>query len=171
MNNETLTSVEKGDIGERLLTTWFRENDIPFFPIKQSRETFTHFFARTGKRPDFFVLLHSLATIAVDAKNCKLSHGYFTLNKKEVLSALTFEITTRMPYWFAFLLREHDMTTWYWISALKAIEHGDMRINGYTGEKFLAVKLCDFVPMRSRADFWQLCTTHMQQPPQLAPVL
>lgn len=165
------TALEKGNIGEGCLTTWFRENDIPFFPIKQSPETFAHFFARTGKRPDFFVLIPSLGTIAVDAKNCALSNGYFTIGKKEILDALSFEMSTRTAFWFAFLHIQTTMATWYWISTLKGIQAGATRINRFTGEEFLAISLSDFVPMRTRQDFGQLFADRLHSPPRLTLVV
>lgn len=158
---------EKGSIGEESLITWFQENGVVFFPIKQSPESFTHIFAKTGKRPDFFVLLQSLATIAVDAKNCALSNGFFTLSRKELQDALAFELNTRIAFWFSFMHIQNNQLTWYWTSALNALSTGHTRINSHTGEEFLAISLRDFVPIRTRQDFGQLLTQEHQPAPRI----
>ncbi|MEW6427997.1 MAG: hypothetical protein AB1568_08195 [Thermodesulfobacteriota bacterium] len=162
------TTLDKGSIGEEILTTWFHENNIPFFPIRQSPETFAHFFINTGKRPDFFVLLQSLGTIAVDAKNCALSQGYFTITKQELMKALSFEMVTRIPLWFAFLNIQHNFASWYWISTMKAMEGGITRVNRHTGEEFFAIHLSNFIGISSSADFGQLYTCQLQSAPVIS---
>lgn len=152
----TISIVEKGNIGEQSLITWFHENSIPFLAIDQSPGTFAHFFAKNGKRPDFLILLHSLGLIAVDAKNCMLSNGYFTINEKEITDALYFQLVYRIAFWFAFLHIQHNIPTWYWINAVKAAGTGIKRQNSKTGQAFRAISLGDFVPIRNKHDLGEL---------------
>jgi len=158
---------EKGNIGEESLITWFHENSIPFLAIDQSLGTFAHFFAKNGKRPDFLILLHSLGLIAVDAKNCALSNGYFTLTEQEIMDALSFQLIYRIAFWFAFLHIQHNIPTWYWINSVKAAGTGMKRQNGKTGQAFRAISLGDFVPIRTRRDLGELWVDQVTWKPKI----
>jgi len=155
-NYNSNRSADKGHAGEERLSTWFYENGITYLPLKQTADSFTHRFADSAKRPDFFVLLESLGMLAVDAKNCTLSNGYFTLMLDEVKKAIAFEMFTRLPFWFLFLHESGGVTSWCWISSTSALESGVVRTNHKTNSKFLAISLQDFVRVQTYADMGKL---------------
>lgn len=161
-------NIVKGSLGEQSLITWFHANSIPFLSINQSPDTFAHFFARNGKRPDFLVLFHSLGLLAVDAKNCRLSHGYFTISEKEIIDALTFQMIYRIAFWFVFLHEHSDMVTWYWISSIKALSFGLRRQNNTTGETFRAISLGEFIAINNRQDLGKLWIDQMKFQPRIS---
>jgi len=162
MYTENTTIIEKGNEGEERLNKWFQENGLTYFQIKQDVQSFMHTFAKVMKRPDFFLLLEDVSMIAVDAKNYKLSCGYFTLNKGELHRALSYEIITKMPFWFAYLHQTETGTKWYWMSALKALEVGTVRTNSRTNEEFLALSLSDFISIQHQEDIGKLYTQRSQ---------
>jgi len=168
--NYDQTIVDKGKVGEIKLTSWFQRNNMSFFPINQSPETFAHLFSKNIKRPDFFVLLESLGMIAVDAKNYSLSGGCFTLSKMEIKHAMAFEMFTRMSFWFAYLhIHNNGSIVWYWINVFRALDAGVSRVNGETEEEFLAIKKCDFLPIASQHDLGLLFSqpSHLHSVPKI----
>jgi len=151
--------VEKGNVGEEKIVTWFMENGINFFQLKQSLETFAPLFSKGIKRPDFVVIIESIGLIAVDAKNCKMSGGCFTISEDEVQKAIAFEMVTRMAFWFAYLHETPEGATWYWISALNILGVGTRRINSTTNQDFFAINLSEFTAMREHGDIGKLLYT------------
>jgi hypothetical protein len=150
---------EKGDKGEEALNRWLDDNGLSYLYIDQSEDTFASLFRTKLKRPDFLVLLESIGMIAVDAKNYTLSGGVYTLNmEQEFQKALTFERLFRIPLWYAYLHVEDTQEVWYWISALKALEVGDVRVNNQKKEQFLAIKLEHFEKIETGHDLGKLYT-------------
>lgn len=149
----------KGDKGEEALNRWLDGNGLSYLYIDQSEDTFASLFRTKLKRPDFLVLLESIGMIAVDAKNYTLSGGVYTLNMEhEFQKALTFERLFRIPLWYAYLHVEETQDVWYWISALKALEVGDVRVNNQKKEQFLAIKLEHFEKIETGYDLGKLYT-------------
>jgi hypothetical protein len=171
MQNNNSKIIDKGNVGESRLNSWFQENGLTYFQIKQDVESFMHTFAKVMKRPDFFLLLEGLGMIAVDAKNYRLSMGYFTLNKEELHRALSYEIITKMPFWFAYMQQTENGMTWYWLSAMKALEVGQTRLNGKTGAEFLAISINDFIAIRQHDDIGKLYTNRSRIKATIVPVL
>lgn len=161
MNNSKVVPIaERGKRGEEALSLWLQENNLAFLAIDQRIDSFAHAFNEKAKRPDFLLFLESASTLAVDAKNCAMSDYRFTLNKNEVWRALAFEQYSRLPFWFAFLHEKDNRYTWYWISALQAINKGIRRSNFRTNETFLSIPVKHFVPIRDRHDIGKLLTLH-----------
>nr|MBF0221412.1 hypothetical protein [Desulfobulbaceae bacterium] len=170
MCQENTEIMIRGNEGEDRLNSWFQENGLTYFPVKQDIKSFLHTFAKTMKRPDFFLLLEGISMIAVDAKNYSLSCGYFTLNKDELYRALSYEIITKMPFWFAYLHQHEGGSTWYWISALKALDAGVTRLNSQTKEEFLAISLNDFISVRNHEDISKLYTNRCRLNAKIVPI-
>ncbi len=166
----TTKIIQKGIDGEDRLNKWLQENGLTYFQIKQDIQSFMHTFAQIMKRPDFFVLVEGLSMLAVDAKNYRLSNGYFSLNKEELGRALSFEIITKMPFWFAYLHQSEEGSTWYWISALKALDVGTTRVNGTTGEEFLVISVSDFIAIRNQEDICKLYTQRSKLNAKIVPI-
>ncbi len=155
----------KGNAGEKALEEWLKREGFFYLALSQEKEHFARLFQNNLKRPDFLVLLDSVGMIAVDAKNRKLySEGTYTLPyEKEFRRTLTFERVFRLPVWYAYQGKAEG--TWFWISALKAIEVGKMLTKDE--EQFLAIKLEHFEKIESNADFGKL---YMQRMPGLSKV-
>ncbi len=147
----------KGQRGEEALNEWLQIEGLPYLHVGQSPDTFSTLFPDVVKRPDFLILLQSLGMIAVDAKNYQFSGGVFTLNlDQEFRKMITFERLFRIPVWFAYM---HERgKKWYWISGLKAVEVGEVRVKNKTNEKFLALHLADFAEISSSKDLGKLYT-------------
>ncbi|HAW52812.1 MAG TPA: hypothetical protein DCX54_10880 [Flavobacteriales bacterium] len=149
-------SIEKGSVGEERLTTWFQRNRLGFIPVSQSPLTFPSIFTGRIKRPDFLVILESMGMLAVDAKNYACSNECFTLNLEELRRALAFEWYTRLPFWFAYLQEEEQGEVWYWISAMRALNSGEVRVNGRTGDQFGVIPKRLFVQIEKIGDLGHL---------------
>jgi hypothetical protein len=150
--------IRRGEDGEQAMAEWLDNVGLGYLYVAQSPERFAGLFGDDVKRPDFLVLIDSLGLIAVDVKNYTTKGGEYTLKfEKEVKKVIAFERIFRIPVWYAYLSKG-DKRTWHWISALKAIEVGEMRSRRDNGEKFLAIKMKDFVEIRENADLGKLYT-------------
>jgi hypothetical protein len=151
---------EKGLVGEQALNDWLRKAGLSYLYVNQAPETFANLFHGNLKRPDFLVLLESIGLIAVDAKNRKCDNGEYTLQlESELRRVLTFERLFRIPVWYAYLgEQDHGSSTWYWISALKALEVGVVRRRRDSGEEFIVIKQKDFERIERNEDLGKLYT-------------
>lgn len=148
----------KGIEGEKALKQWLDANGLAYLYIDQSTDTFASLFNNSLKRPDFLILLESIGILAVDAKNYQASGGVYTLSlESEFQKALTFERVFRLPLWYAYKGNEGD-NSWFWISALKAIEVGEIRVNSSNGNQFLAIKIEHFEKISTNNDLGKLYT-------------
>lgn len=148
---------KKGHEGEKALNAWFKQHKLAYVGICQNKNSFATLFHGTAKRPDFLLLLPSLGMIAIDAKNYTPSRGELTLSLEEELKkALTFERLFRLPLWYAYCDKANLGQNWYWISALKALEVGEVR-DGSNGQ-FLAIKMEHFETIASPKDLAKLYT-------------
>jgi hypothetical protein len=164
-----LAKNEQGKIAEKALNDWLSNAGISYIAICQSPETFAKLFAESVKRPDFLVLLESVGLLAVDAKNYTYSGGVYTLElEAELRKSLTFERLFRLPLWYAYYDLTDDVISWYWISALKAVEVGEVRTNSANGMKFLAIKREHFAHMTEPSDFSKLYTHRLPGAANLA---
>ncbi|PPT64308.1 hypothetical protein [Xanthomonas arboricola] len=155
---------EKGDIGETDLCKWLGDSGLSYVAVCQARESFAPLFTGEIKRPDFMVLLDSIGLIAVDAKNFDLKEWdgspCFTLSlQKELLKAVAFERMFRIPLWYAYRGEDNDNVSWYWISALKAVEVGIKR-DGRHGD-FLTISLEHFAHVVNPDDMAKLYTQRL----------
>lgn len=159
----------KGDAGESALNAWFAEKKLSCVAICQSKETFSSLFSPHVKRPDFLVLLESLGLIAVDAKNYKLSAGVFTLElESELRRSVAFERLFRISVWYAYFDESAPGKSWYWISALKAIEVGEVRHNKSRAVDFLAIKRQHFEHLTEASDLAKLYTHRLPSTSSIA---
>lgn len=153
--------IQRGEDGEQAMAEWLDTAGLGYLYVAQSPERFAGLFGDEVKRPDFLVLIDSLGLIAVDVKNYTAKNGEYTLKyEKEVKKVIAFERIFRIPVWYAYLSKENKQT-WHWISALKAIEVGVMKSRHDNGEKFLSIKMKEFVEIRANADLGKLYTQRM----------
>jgi len=153
------TILEQGTIGETALNKWLQEQNLSYVAICQAKETFSPLFAGDVKRPDFLLLFESVGLIAIDAKNCTLSGGVYTLEfEAELKRSIAFERLFRIPLWYAYYDEVDGKTSWYWISALKAVEVGEVRKTKETKKGFLAIKREHFEHISSATDLAKLYT-------------
>ena len=157
----------KGIEGELAFKNWLDESGLSYLYIDQSTDTFASLFKQSVKRPDFLVLLESIGMLAVDVKNYSLSGGVFTLGMTdEFQKALTFERLFRIPLWYVY--KQGD--TWYWISALKAIEVGKIRKNSKTNKDFLAISIEHFEKINKGDDLGLLYTHRLPKVKEITSV-
>ena len=152
--------VAKGLDGEMNLRVWLNAQGLAHVSICQNPESFATLFSSHVKRPDFLLLLESIGLIAIDVKNQTLSKrpvGYTLTLDAEVRRAVAFERLFKIPLWYAYPCEENDQTVWYWISALKALEVGDRRVNANKVE-FLSIALEHYERLVTNADLGKLYT-------------
>ena len=154
--------IAQGAHGESALNAWLQKWQLSYVAICQSPGTFSTLFPQHVKRPDFLLLIPSLGTIAVDAKNYTLSGGVYTLTlETELRRSVAFERLFRMPLWYAYMDHEADGERWFWISALQAVEVGTVRKNSHSGDAFLSIPLSEFVQVETSADLAKLYSQHL----------
>ncbi|MFP5390296.1 MAG: hypothetical protein ACLGI6_01950 [Gammaproteobacteria bacterium] len=141
------------------MNDWFQSIGISYLYINQSPDMFAKLFKGDLKRPDFLVLLEAVGMIAVDAKNYKAYNGTYSLSfEKELRRVLAFERIFRIPVWYAYLGEESGgPQVWYWISALKALEVGEVK-KSKTGEEFLSLKHIHFEQIVTGEELGKLYT-------------
>ncbi|MFC1672530.1 hypothetical protein ACFL12_00100 [Pseudomonadota bacterium] len=151
--------IKKGAAGEAALNKWLKAQQLSYVAVCQSKKTFSPLFSDEVKRPDFLILFESIGLIAVDVKNYKFSRGKYTLKLEDELKrSLAFERLFRIPLWYAYCDDSEDQMSWYWISALKAVEVGEVRTNGKTDEQFLAIDRSEFEHITDASDLAKLYT-------------
>lgn len=85
------------------------------------------------------------------------SGDVFTLEyEAELRQSITFERLFRIPVWYAYCDEKYFGQKWYWISALKAFEVGDLRENSNTKKSFLAIRKEHFEHIGCADDFAKL---------------
>lgn len=137
--------VDRGQIGEEAFNRWLSRSGMSYVSLCQAPERFAPLFSENVKRPDFLVLFESVGLLAVDVKNYSSSRGAFTLElEAELRRSLAFERLFRLPLWYAYYEKVDAAESWYWISALKAVEVGEVRERKRDGMKFLAIRKEEF---------------------------
>lgn len=151
--------LQKGQEAEDAMNDWLGANNLSYLYVNQSPDTFAPLFKGYVKRPDFLVLLESVGLIAVDVKHYTSRGNTLTLKlEEEVRRVLAFERIFRIPVWYAYYFPNNGRTLWRWISALKAVEVGDRRMNTGTGEDFIVIDMRHFEEITSNADLGKLYT-------------
>lgn len=160
---------QRGQLGEEAFRDWLDDEGLGYLYINQDLDLYAALFKGNVKRPDFLVLLESIGMLAVDVKFYTLSGGVYTLKlEEEVRRVLAFERIFRIPVWYAYL--GQDEVTWYWLSALKAIEVGEVRTNSSTGEEFLAIRVSEFEAVKTNTDLGKLYTHRLPSTSSVARV-
>lgn len=148
-----------GQLGEEALNRWLSDSGLSYVAICQAPESFARLFAGNVKRPDFLVLFESVGLLAVDAKNYRCSGNVYTLElEAELRRSLAFERLFRLPLWYAYYDSTDNRESWYWISALKAVEIGEVRERRRDGMKFLALQRSGFEHVAVASDLAKLYT-------------
>lgn len=146
--------VQKGKDAEQDFLNWLDKNEFSYLYINQDSESFPKLFTNQVKRPDFLLLIDSIGLIAVDIKNYNIfKDTHLGLNyESELKKTLAFERLFRLPVWYAY--KNND--EWLWISALKAIEVGEVKINKETNKEFLSLNINNFTIVKSNSDMGKL---------------
>ncbi len=167
---EAIKSIsDKGKAGEEAFNQWPRGYNLSYVSVCQSKESFSTLFPFHVKRPDFLLLFEALGMIAIDIKNYQSSGGVFTLKYEEELRrSIAFERLFRIPVWYVFCDPDGFGMSWYWISALKAVEVGDKRTNENTRQEFLAIKKTEFAHICTADDLALLYTQRLPSVTKLA---
>lgn len=145
---------EQGKAAEIDFLNWLDENKFSYLYINQDIESFPKLFQDHVKRPDFLLLIDSIGLIAIDIKNYNMyKNKYLGLPyESELKKTLAFERLFRLPVWYVY--KNND--EWLWISALKAIEIGELKQNNKTKEEFLSLQIKDFTVVKSNSDIGKL---------------
>lgn len=152
----SVANLERGAAGEAALNRWLQAQQLSYVAVCQAKDSFATLFPGAVKRPDFLVLIDAVGLIAVDAKNYSFKHGVYTLElEAELRRSITFERLFRIPIWYAYF--DASDASWYWISALKALEDGALKTSS-EGKQFLAIPRDCFAHVTTAADLAQLYT-------------
>ena len=126
---------------------WLDNKGYPYLFIEQSPDSFATLFKNITKRPDYLIVLPSIAMIVVDAKERRLHEDYetYVLDEKDEIKKLTsFQRIFRIPVWFAFSNQGCVYHTWYWISLTEVLEKVYMRESEKYG-KFRAIDIKNYI--------------------------
>ena len=139
---------------EQDFLNWLDENKFSYLYINQDIESFSKLFTNQVKSPNFLLLIDSIGLVAVNIMNyTTFKDKHLSLNyESEFKNTLTFEKLFKLPVWYVY--KNNDQ--WLWISALKAIEVGEMKINSGTNEQFLSLNIDDFTIVKSNSDIGKL---------------
>ena len=135
---------------EQDFLNWLDENKFSYLYINQDIESFSKLFTNQVKSPNFLLLIVSIGLVAVNIMNyTTFKDKHFSLNyESEFKNTLTFEKLFKLPIWYVY--KNNDQ--WHWISALKAIEVGEIKTNSETKEQFLSLNIDDFTIVKSNSD-------------------
>ena len=139
---------------EQDFLNWLDENKFSYLYINQDIESFSKLFTNQVKSPNFLLLIDSIGLIAVNIINyTTFKDKHLSLNyESEFKNTLTFEKLFKLPVWYVY--KNNDQ--WLWISALKAIEVGEIKTNSETKEQFLSLNIDDFTIVKSNSDICKL---------------
>ena len=139
---------------EQDFLNWLDENKFSYLYINQDIESFSKLFTNQVKSPNFLLLIDSIGLVAVNIMNyTTFKDKHFSLNyESEFKNTLTFEKLFKLPVWYVY--KNNDQ--WLWISALKAIEVGEIKTNSETKEQFLSLNIDDFTIVKSNSDICKL---------------
>ena len=108
------------NLAEEKFKEWLDKNNIPYWYIDQSLDSFSEslrdYFL---KRPDFVILIPNIGLIFIDVKNKEQLEKYdkFTLNAEEVDNYLKVQNIFNIRTWFAISHEKYHYRTWFWIAA------------------------------------------------------
>ena len=154
--------VKQGNAGEKDFASWLNDNNCGFIEIKQNADDLANVFKGALKRPDFLILLPGIGLIAIDVKNHNISRDRFSLNiPKDLAKSVEFEAQFKVYLWYAFKDVQGDKETWFFISALDAIEHGEKKVNSGNGQSFVYVPLDKFTKVQSGEEMSKLLTARI----------
>ncbi|KQR13825.1 MULTISPECIES: hypothetical protein [Xanthomonas] len=150
-----------GKQGEDAMNSWLQLHGFSYVAICQAPDTFAPLFGTAVKRPDFLMLLESIGLIAIDVKNyVQFKHAnqaYYSLPyESELKRAVAFERLFRIPVWYAYFNRQDAGQSFHWISALKALEVGEIKPARDDNPEFLSIGLEHFEHLHSGDDIARL---------------
>jgi len=106
------------ETSEERFKDWLDKNNIPYWYIEQSLETFSPALRELLiKRPDFMIILPNFGLIFVDIKDEHQAEKYdkFFLSVKEVNNYIEMQRIFNIPIWFILSNEEYHYKTWFWI--------------------------------------------------------
>jgi len=153
---------ERGSIAEQKFREWLDHHNIPYFYIKQDKETFSSFFKNSSiKRPDFMVLVPNFGFIFVDVKNRKIHPTFknYPLDSEETKRFSYLQRIFNAHIWYAISNEDCDFKTWLWIPVSKVFESGMPRFNSSKSkEEFYAVPPEEFIQIADNDSLDRLFT-------------
>jgi len=150
--------IKQGKDGEQLFQAWLNGQELGFLRVDQEKDSLSTIFKDAVKRPDYLLLLPSIGFIGIDVKHHKLRKSCFTLTiDKEIERAIAFEHYTRIYLWYAYKDRDYEgHDVWYFISAQKAYEKGEVKNNASQKSKFLSIDIKHFEKITKAEDLGKL---------------
>jgi len=136
------------NLAEERFKEWMDKNNIPYWYIDQSLESFSPSLRRFMiKRPDFMILLPNFGLIFVDVKDKSQADKYdkFFLFANEVDEYVGMQRTFNIPIWFVISHEKYHYKTWFWIPASDATRAGFVFESKDNKGKFYSVPLNEFV--------------------------
>jgi len=139
---------KRGDEAEFKFKEWLDKHNIPYFYIKQDKETFASAFKDSAKRPDFMILIPNFGFIFADVKNRKLHPTYrnYPLDSEETKKYSSLQREFNAHIWYVISNEDFDFKTWLWIPVSKVFESGMPKFNSSKSkEEFYAVPPEEFI--------------------------
>lgn len=137
-----------GNRAEIKFKEWLDKNNIPYWYIDQSLESFSPVLRKLMiKRPDFLILLPNFGMVFVDVKEKEQARKYekFFLHAHEVDKYLTMQRCFNIPVWFVISHSRYHYNTWFWIPLSDITKSGFIFESRKKKEKVYSVPLAEFV--------------------------
>lgn len=136
------------NLAEERFKEWMDKNNIPYWYIDQSLDSFSPALRKyLVKRADFMILLPNFGFIFVDVKDKEQAEKYekFFLFAEEVDSYLDMQGRFKIPIWFAISNEKYHYKTWFWIPVSDVTRAGFVFEAKDGKGKFYSVPIDEFV--------------------------
>lgn len=136
------------NLAEEKFKEWLDKNNIPYWYIDQSLESFSPALKRYfSKRPDFIILIPNVGLIFVDVKDKFPAerHDKFFIDANEVDKYSSMQGIFNIKTWFVISNRDYHYKMWSWIAVSEVSQSGFINKSSISGEDYYSVPISDFI--------------------------
>jgi len=136
------------NLAERKFKEWLDKNNIPYWYIDQSLDSFSPALKKyLVKRPDFMILLPNFGLIFVDVKNYLPAEKYekFFLSATEIDNYLSMQRIFNLPTWFVISNENYHYRTWFWIPVSEVTRSGFVFDTKEQNRKCYSIPVKEFI--------------------------
>jgi len=109
------------------LHLWLRIHRLRHLHLRQEHRDFDPpLFKGDATPPGFLLHLPAAGVVGVDAKSCQKTDGgdRCALTPEEIAESSSFEWSSGIPVWYAFLPPGTEDNSWYWVRLQKLVDEG-----------------------------------------------
>ncbi len=127
---------------------WLDKNNIPYWYIDQSLESFSPALRRFwSKRPDFMILIPNVGFIFVDVKDKSAAEKYpkFFIDADDVDKYSSMQSIFNIKTWIVISNKNYHYQTWFWMPVSGITKSGFINKSSVSGEDYYSVPSEEFV--------------------------